>query len=88
MSTKVLPKSDSIGLKETDVERQAHDTSYLDNSIVKNLAWSDVNVAVRDRETQQPKEILSSVSGHVVAGESSSKLNSEATSLSHHTQVK
>jgi hypothetical protein len=60
-------------LKETDVERQAHDTSYLDNSVVKSLAWSDVNVVVRDRETQRPKKILSDVSGHVVAGETSSE---------------
>ena len=74
MSSKVLPDSDSIGLKETDVERQAHDTSYLDNSVVKSLAWSDVNITVRDRETKKPKRILSDVSGYVVAGEISSKL--------------
>ncbi|KAI9765233.1 MAG: hypothetical protein M1840_007725 [Geoglossum simile] len=56
-------------LKEADIERHAHDTSYLDNCVVKSLVWSGVNVAVRDRETQRQKKILTDVSGHVAAGE-------------------
>jgi hypothetical protein len=75
-------------LKEADIERQAHDTSYLDNSVVKSLAWSDVSVTVRDRETQKPKKILGDVSGHVAAGENSLELNSEVVSLSNIAQVK
>jgi hypothetical protein len=52
---------------DLDIERCAHDTSYLRNSVVQNLAWSDVTVTVPDRETKQPKEILSAVSGCVAA---------------------
>ena len=72
------PIPETIELKEGDIESQAHDTSYLDNRIVKSLAWSDVSVTVRDRETQKPKKILSGVSGHVVAGEASSELDAAA----------
>ncbi len=63
--------SDSIGLKYVDVERQAqaHDTSYLENTVVKSLSWSDVNVVVKDKGAQSPKNLLSGVSGHVAAGE-------------------
>lgn len=58
-----------MAVKELDVEREAaHDTSYLENRVVKSLSWSDVSVTVKDRETQRPKKILSDVSGHAVAG--------------------
>jgi ABC-type lipoprotein export system ATPase subunit len=68
MSQKDPPTSESYGLKDEDVERQAHDRSYLDNSIVKTFSWTDVNVFVPDRDTKKPKQILTSVSGHVAAG--------------------
>ena len=69
MSPGATPDSNSGRSKEADIERQAHDTSYLDNSIVKSLEWRDVSVAVTGRETRRPKRILSDVSGHVAAGE-------------------
>lgn len=56
-------------IKKIDVERHAHDTSYLDNRDVKCLSWNDVSVTVHDRETKKPRRILSGISGHVVAGE-------------------
>ena len=68
MSPEPLPKSDLIALGEVDIEQQSHDTSYLDNRIVKTFAWSDVTVVVPDRETKQQKQILSSVNGYVAAG--------------------
>ena len=55
---------------ELDIEWCAHDTSYLSNSVVQNLSWSDIIVTVPDRETKLPKEILSAVSGCVAAGKS------------------
>lgn len=68
MSPEPLPKSDLIALGGVDIEQQSHDTSYLDNRVVKTLAWSDVTVVVPDRETKQQKQILSAVNGHVAAG--------------------
>jgi hypothetical protein len=65
MSTKAL---DTVELQEVVVDDHAHETSYLENSFVKSLAWSGVNVVVSDRETKKPKEILTNVSGHVIAG--------------------
>jgi hypothetical protein len=63
-------KSELPGTIDIDIEHSAHDTSYLDNCVVQNLAWSDVTVTVPDRETKLPKEILSVVSGYVAAGKS------------------
>ncbi|KAH8891485.1 P-loop containing nucleoside triphosphate hydrolase protein [Thozetella sp. PMI_491] len=53
--------------EELDVERHAHDTSYLFNTVARNLSWSDINVTVRDRATREPKQILNNISGHVTA---------------------
>ena len=53
---------------EVDIEKIAHDTSYLNNSVVQSLAWSNITVTVPDSETKLPKQILSAVSGHVAAG--------------------
>lgn len=63
-------KLDFPAIVESDIERCAHDTSYLSNNVVQNLAWSDITVTVPDRETKLPKEILSAVSGYVGAGKS------------------
>jgi len=52
-----------------DVEQYAHDTSYLNNSVVQSLAWRDVTVTVPDKETKNPNQILTTVSGYVAAGE-------------------
>jgi hypothetical protein len=66
-STQKLELPESI---EMDIEQSAHDTSYLNNSVVQNLAWSNVTVTVPDRDTKLPKQILSAVSGNVAAGKS------------------
>jgi hypothetical protein len=61
-------KLDLPAIVDLDIEWCAHDTSYLRNNVVQNLAWGDVTVTVPDRDTKQPKEILSAVSGCVAAG--------------------
>jgi hypothetical protein len=73
MSPEPLPKAELIALGEVDVEQQSRDTSYLDNRVVKTLAWSDVTVVVPDRETKLQRKILSAVSGHVAAGKTHSQ---------------
>ena len=70
MSQKSPQKSELPAIIEIDIEQSAHDTSYLNNSVVQNLAWSDVTVTVPDRETKLPKQILSAGSGYVAAGKS------------------
>jgi hypothetical protein len=64
------PKLELPAVIDLDIERCAHDTSYLSNTAIQNLVWSDVTVTVPDRETRQPKEILGGVSGCVAAGKS------------------
>jgi hypothetical protein len=70
MSLKSPQKSELPESIEMDIEQSAHDTSYLNNSVVQNLAWSNVTVTVPDRDTKLPKQILSAVSGYVAAGKS------------------
>lgn len=62
-------KFDASATIDVDIEQCSHDTSYLNNSVVHNLAWSDITVTVPDRETKLPKKLLSTVSGYVAAGE-------------------
>ena len=78
MDSKGQLDSGWAGVKETDVERHAHDTSYLNNRLLKSLSWNDVSVTVRDRGTKKPRKVLSWISGHVVAGELFSKRSSRA----------
>jgi hypothetical protein len=64
---------------EADLERcppDIHDTSYLKNRDIKEFSWSGVTVQVVDRETKQPKKILSDVNGYLVAGMISSSIHS------------
>jgi hypothetical protein len=68
MSSKSEPTPELITLADIDVEQRGHDNSYLENRIVQSLSWKDVTVVVSDRETKQPKEILSVINGEVVAG--------------------
>jgi hypothetical protein len=44
----------------------------LDNRSVRSFAWEDVTVTVKDRETKEPKKILSKVDGCVKAGQTHS----------------
>ncbi|KAG0647584.1 White-brown complex [Hyphodiscus hymeniophilus] len=62
-------KSEFTDNSEVDVERFAHDTSYLSNDVVESLVWRRITVTVPDRKTKLPKEILSDVNGNVAAGE-------------------
>ncbi|KAF2870169.1 ATP-binding cassette transporter-like protein [Massariosphaeria phaeospora] len=53
-----------------DVEKEAHfDYAHLSNNVVQDFSWENITVTVKDRETKQPKEILSGVNGLVQAGE-------------------
>jgi hypothetical protein len=69
MSAKLVPASEFITLGDIDVEQRGHENFYLENQIVQSLSWRDVTVTVSDRETKEPKEILSAISGEVAAGE-------------------
>lgn len=54
----------------TDVEKGS-DAGYagLANNTVASYSWDNVTVTVKDRQTKSPKQILSSASGIVKAGE-------------------
>ena len=71
-SSDALAGSKPVSMKshELDVEQRGQHTSYLDNYIVKHVAWDDLHVSVRDTQTKKPKKILSGVSGLVNAGKS------------------
>lgn len=77
MASTPSQKSELPELAEADIEQYANDTSYLSNSVVKNLAWCDVSVEVTDRETKGPKKILSDVNGYIAAGMNSNRLFQE-----------
>lgn len=88
MSVRTLPADIPMAAVHHDVERHAHDTSYLDNHDVQNLAWADISVTVPDREALKPKKILSGVSGHVEAGECRESVLRPATTHVGGPQVK
>lgn len=50
-----------------DLERRPTD-AHLRNTTVKNFAWQDITVTVKDTKTKQPKALLQGVSGIVNAG--------------------
>lgn len=53
-----------------DVEKDAGaDYAHLTNTVIQSFSWDNVTVTVKDRQTKQPKDILSGVSGSVKAGE-------------------
>lgn len=41
---------------------------HLNNTTVHSLAWNHVTVTVQDRQTKQPRMILSDVNGMLRAG--------------------
>ncbi|GAB7357619.1 hypothetical protein MBLNU459_g0118t1 [Dothideomycetes sp. NU459] len=54
----------------SDVEKMiGGDYAQLTNSNIRSFAWKGVTVTVKDRQSQQPKTILSDVNGIVKAGE-------------------
>jgi hypothetical protein len=52
----------------SDVENNAGDYPDLTNTAVRSFGWTGVTVTVADRQTKQPKDILSDVNGIVKAG--------------------
>lgn len=51
-----------------DIEEKAVDDGSLRNDIVRNFAWQDLTVTIKDRRTKEPKAILAHVDGYVEAG--------------------
>ena len=52
----------------SDVENYAGDYADLTNTAIRSFGWGDITVTVKDRQTNQPKNILSDVNGIVKAG--------------------
>ena len=57
------------GTKDLDLELNHTASAHLVNDTVSSLSWSNVSITVKDRQTKQPKAILSDSSGHVEAGQ-------------------
>lgn len=54
-----------------DVEKNGGDYAHLTNTSIKSFGWEGISVTVKDRQTKQPKDILSSVNGMIKAGKTS-----------------
>ncbi|OCK81639.1 putative ABC transporter [Lepidopterella palustris CBS 459.81] len=52
-----------------DIEKNTGDYAHLTNTAIRSFGWEGITVTVKDRETKQPKDILSDVNGIVKAGE-------------------
>ncbi|KAF2729433.1 putative ABC transporter [Polyplosphaeria fusca] len=56
--------------RSLDVEKDAGaDYAHLTNTSIQSFSWENVTVTVKDRQTKQPKDILSGITGNVKAGE-------------------
>ena len=55
----------------SDVEKNGGDYAHLTNTSIKSFGWEGISVTVKDRQTKQPKDILSSVNGMIKAGKTS-----------------
>ncbi|EFQ99789.1 hypothetical protein MGYG_02802 [Nannizzia gypsea CBS 118893] len=53
----------------SDLEANGDEHPFLMNETVEHFSWKSVTVNVKDRETKQPKAILSGASGYVNKGE-------------------
>lgn len=54
----------------SDVEKMiGGDYAQLTNTNIRSFGWKGVTVTVKDRQTQQPKNLLNEVNGLVKAGE-------------------
>lgn len=51
-----------------DVEKKGADKHFL-NTTVKDFAWQNITVTVKDHKTKKPKDLLHRVNGIVKAGE-------------------
>jgi hypothetical protein len=55
---------------EGDIEKMiGGDYAQLTNTNIRSFGWKGVTVTVKDRQSQQPKTILSDINGIVKAGE-------------------
>ena len=56
--------------KMSDIEKMiGGDYAQLTNTNIRSFGWKGVTVTVKDRQSQQPKTILSDINGIVKAGE-------------------
>lgn len=56
--------------KMSDIEKMiGGDYAQLTNTNIRSFGWKGVTVTVKDRQSQQPKTILSDVNGVVKSGE-------------------
>ena len=54
----------------SDIEKMiGGDYAQLTNTNIRSFGWKGITVTVKDRQTQQPKNILSDINGIVKAGE-------------------
>ena len=54
----------------SDIEKMiGGDYAQLTNTNIRSFGWKGVTVTVKDRQSQQPKTILSDINGIVKAGE-------------------
>ena len=56
--------------KMADIEKMmGSDYAQLTNLDIRSFCWKNITATVKDRQTQQPKDLLSDVCGLVKAGE-------------------
>jgi len=56
--------------KMSDIEKMiGGDYAQLTNTNIRSFGWKGVTVSVKDRQSQQPKTIISDINGIVKAGE-------------------
>ena len=62
------------------------DYAQLTNTNIRSFGWKGVTVTVKDRQSQQPKTILSDVNGIVKAGELLALMGPSYVLCRRHTQ--
>jgi hypothetical protein len=59
----------SASMSTVDVEKGSGDYTHLTNTAIQSFGFEGITVTVKDRQTKEPKRILSSVNGIVHAGQ-------------------
>jgi hypothetical protein len=67
MDSPIHPETSIPSSLQNDVEKTG-DYAHLTNTAIRSYAWEGVTVTVKDRETKQPKAILSNINGIVKGG--------------------
>ena len=62
-------RSNSLSALSKDPEAATNLARHLTNTSVKSFSWQDVGVVVRDRKSKEQLPILTSIYGHVEAGQ-------------------